>query len=33
MRGKIIKTEIGKWILQPTGFRAFIPHPFPPKDF
>jgi Fic family protein len=25
-------TEIGKWILQPTGFRAFIPHPFPPKD-
>ena len=24
--------EIGKFITQQGGFRAFIPNPFPPKD-
>ena len=24
--------EIGAYKAQPTGFKAFIPHPFPPKD-
>jgi len=24
-------TELGKNMQQPTGFKAFIPHPFPPK--
>jgi len=24
--------EIGKNIQQPTGFKAFIPSPFPPKE-
>jgi Fic family protein len=24
--------EIGQWALQPEGFNAFIPHPFPPEN-
>lgn len=26
------RVEIGKFITQPGGFKAFIPNPFPPKD-
>ncbi|MBU0722125.1 hypothetical protein KKA93_01555 [Patescibacteria group bacterium] len=25
-------TEIGIYKAQITGFKAFVPHPFPPKD-
>lgn len=29
---KVNRIEIGKYVSQPEGYRAFTPNPFPPKD-
>jgi len=26
------RVEIGKYVIQPNGFRAFVPNPFPPQE-
>lgn len=29
--GKMLRMLIGRYIQQPTGYKAFVPEPFPPK--